>query len=137
MSDRTAIPDPRFEERRPVGELLGEIWQKTEVLLRHEVELGLVELDRRTDTARRDLGQAALGGAVAMAGFLVLLAAVVLFVAQYLAAWLSALIVGGVVSACGYGMLKLGARDARRQAAAPLGNDERTRGPMRRAEGDV
>lgn len=91
----------------------------------------MTELDRRTDRIEDDLKQAALGGAMALSGVLVLLAAIVLFLSQYMQPWLAALIVGAVVTASGYLTLKSGQRDIERHALDKESSEATHRNPQR------
>lgn len=93
---------PQGGDERPVGIILSQLWDKTELLVRQELALGLEELDRRTDRFGDKIKRAAMGGAVVFAGALALLAAAILFVAQYIAAWMSAGLFGLVVTTVGY-----------------------------------
>ena len=79
------------------------------LLVRKEVELAATEMTVTVRTAASHAATIAAGGALAHAGLLVLLAAVVLGLVQLgVSAWLSALIVAVVVMAAGYGMVSKG-----------------------------
>lgn len=94
---------------RSVIDLLRSLTFEMRDLVRDEVQLAKAEIT--TSVARMGGGAVSLaaGGLVAFAGFLVLLDAIVLLVARLFEAeqlWLAPLIVGMVVMAIGYGLLK-------------------------------
>lgn len=109
---------PRDE--RSLGELFAELARETGTLVRQEVELAKTEMTHKASRAGRDIGFLAVGGLVAYAGILALLAAAVLgLVAAGLDAWLAALIVGLIVAAVGYALVQRGLTALKREELAP------------------
>jgi drug/metabolite transporter (DMT)-like permease len=105
---------------RSLGELLAELSRETGVLVRKEVELATTEMTAKAKKAGADAGTAAAGGALAHAGLLILLAALVLGLAQLgIEPWLSALIVGIVTVAAGYMLVNKGLTSMKRATVAP------------------
>ena len=102
---------PARGEERPVGEIIGELWENTEKLVRQEMELGLAELDRKATRLKADVTMAAVGGSVLYAGVLTLVAAVVLLLSKAVDPWLAALIVGVAVSGIGFMLVQRGKKD--------------------------
>ncbi len=98
--------DPATE--RPIRELLLELWENTETLVHQELKLATSELDVKVSKAKSDLTKAAIGGAALYAGVLTLVAAVVLFVAKFMAPWVAALLVAVVVIGAGYSLVQKG-----------------------------
>jgi hypothetical protein len=94
-------------EPRPLGELFSELAQETGTLVRKEVELARVEMTAKASVALKEIAFVAVGGAVAFAGGLALLAAVILGLGTLIPIWLAALIVGVLVAGLG-GALALG-----------------------------
>ena len=90
------------KEERSIGELFSQLANDTTNLVRQEVRLAKVELGHKAAQVGRQVGLIALGGGVAYAGLLAVMAAVIVLLGQYVAVWLSALIVGVVVMAIGY-----------------------------------
>ena len=90
------------KEERSIGELFSQLANDTTNLVRQEVRLAKVELGHKAAQVGRQVGLIALGGGVAYAGLLAVMAAVIVLLGQYIAVWLSALIVGVVVMAIGY-----------------------------------
>jgi hypothetical protein len=113
--------DPRTGgDDRTLGELFAELSRETSVLIRKEVELAKTEVTRKARTAGMHAGMVAAGGALAHAGLLVLLAGIVLGLAQLgIPAWLSALIVAIAVVAMGYAVAMKGISALRSMNFAP------------------
>lgn len=93
------------KEERSLGDLLAELAGETGTLVRQEVALVGAELTEKATTAGRNIGFLAVGAAVAYAAVLALLAAIVLLLAQYIPAWMSALAVAATVGAVAYFMI--------------------------------
>lgn len=96
------------KEERSVGELLSELTRELSTLFRQEVTLAKTEMTQKASKAGKDVGFLAVGGAIAYAGFLAILAGVVLALGLVLPWWASALIVGVVVAAIGYFLIRKG-----------------------------
>jgi hypothetical protein len=99
-------------EERPLGQLLSDLSRQFTTLVRQEVELAKTEMTAKASKAGRDIGFLVAGGAVAYAGGLVLLAALVLVLVEIgLPGWLAATLVGLVVAGAGAFLVMRG-RDA-------------------------
>jgi len=90
------------KEERSIGELLAQLAGDTARLVRQEVLLAKVELGQKAADVGKQVGLITLGGALAYAGLLAIVAAVILLLGEYMPVWLSALIVGAVVMGTGY-----------------------------------
>jgi uncharacterized membrane protein YqjE len=89
-------------EDASLGELFADLARETTTLARQEVQLAKAELSQSAAEIGRSAASMLVGGAVAYAGFLALLAAVIVGLGQAgIAWWLAALIVGVVVVAIG------------------------------------
>ncbi len=107
-------------DERSLGELFGDLSRETSTLVRQEVTLAKTELTQTATQVGKDVGVLAVGGAIAYAGLLVLLAALVLgLVALGLPAWLAALIVGVVVAGVGYALVRRGLAALKAVTLAP------------------
>ena len=107
-------------DERSLGELFGDLSRETSTLVRQEVTLAKTELTQTATQVGKDVGVLALGGAIAYAGLLGLLAALVLgLIALGLPAWLSALIVGVVVAGAGYALVRRGLAALKAVSLAP------------------
>jgi uncharacterized protein (DUF983 family) len=89
-------------------------------LVRQEVALATTEMTAKAQKAAREAGTASAGGALAHAGFLVLLAALVLALTELgIPLWLSALIIALVTIILGYVLLQKGLGALRRTSVSP------------------
>lgn len=93
-------------DTRSLGELFSELANETTTLIRQEVALAKAELRQKAVSAGRDVGFIVVGGLLAYAGLLALIATVIIALALALPWWLAALIVGVVVVGIG-GLLAL------------------------------
>jgi len=110
---------PRQDERS-LGELLSELSRETGVLVRKEVELATTEMTAKAKKAAAGAGVAAAGGALAHAGLLVLLAAIVIGLAELgIQPWLSALIVAILTMVIGYVLVNTGLATMRQTSVMP------------------
>ncbi len=78
------------------------------MLVRQEVALAKTEMSDKAARAGRNAGVLAVGGAIAYAGLLALVAAAIIGLAHALAWWLSALIIGVLVVVIGVGLMWTG-----------------------------
>jgi hypothetical protein len=89
-------------DERSLGQLFGDLSRQLSTLVRQEIDLARTEVTTKAGAATRDAALIGAGGALAYAGLLVLLGAVVLLLVEAgLDAWLAALIVGIIVAAIG------------------------------------
>lgn len=105
---------------RSIGDLFKELSQETSTLVRKEVELATTEMTVKLKAASVHAGTVAAGGALAHAGLLVLVAALVIGLTQIgVTPWLSALIVGLLTIGVGYLLVSKGLTNLRRTSVAP------------------
>ena len=110
----------RSQDERSLGELFAELSRETGVLVRKEVELATTEMTAKARTAAAHVGTISVGGALAHAGLLVLLAAFVIGLTQLgVTAWLSATIVALVTIGVGYALATKGLARLRQTNFAP------------------
>ena len=110
----------RSQDERSLGELFAELSRETGVLVRKEVELATTEMTAKARTAAAHVGTISVGGALAHAGLLVLLAAFVIGLAQLgVTPWLSALIVAIATMGIGYALVSKGRASLSRANLAP------------------
>ena len=109
-----------LSEERSLGELFAELSRETGVLMRKELELATTEMAANARVAGTHAATVAAGGALAHAALLVLLAALVIGLAQLgIEPWLSALIVAVVTAAAGYVLIHKGLTALGRTKLAP------------------
>src|SRR5688500_14867275 len=108
------------KDERSLGELFAELSRETGQLVRKEVELATTEITARAKKAGTDAAVIAAGGALLHAALLVLLAALVIGLAQLgVMPWLSALMVGGLTAGVGYMLVSRGRASMRKSSLAP------------------
>jgi primosomal replication protein N len=127
--------DRRTSEDRPLSALFADLWRETTTLVHEEVELAKAELGQQMSQVTTGIGEIATGGAILLAGFIVLLFAVAgaleLALPEPHANWLAPLIVGGVVMVIGFIALARGRANMKASNLAP----ERTMESLRRDAG--
>jgi uncharacterized integral membrane protein len=114
-------------EERSLGQILRELRDESGLLLRKEVQLAKAEISEKASRVGANLGELAIGGGVAFAGALALLAAAVFALTSLLsqwmspavAVWLAPLIVGSLLAVLGYGMIKKAAAALQQERMAP------------------
>lgn len=104
---------------RSLGELFSELSRQTSTLVRQEVALAKAEMSQKASRASKDAGMIAAGGAIAYAGFLALVAAAVLLLANAIDWWLAALVVGVIVAAIGGLLIKVGLDQLKQTSPVP------------------
>jgi uncharacterized integral membrane protein len=123
----TQLEDPPYAARtqeRSLSTLFGDLAHEATTLVQQEIELAKAEFGEKVETVQRAGLSVAAGGAVLYAGFLVLLLALVAGVDQVLdrwvdTNWLAPLLVGLIVAAVGYAMLKRGQKAMQRDSIVP------------------
>jgi drug/metabolite transporter (DMT)-like permease len=119
-------------EERSLGQILRELRDESSQLLRKEVELAKTEMSEKASRVGSNVGALAVGGGVAFAGALALLAAVVFGLTSLLsqlmspgvAVWLAPLLVGLVLAFIGYGMINKAVDALKRERIAPTQTTE-------------
>jgi Flp pilus assembly protein TadB len=104
---------------RSLGELFSELSQETTTLIRQEVNLAKTEMSQKASRVGKDVGFLAAGGAVAYAGLLAIVAGVIALLGLVIPLWLSALLVGLVVAAIGYFLVRKGLDALKQEDPAP------------------
>jgi len=92
----------RSMENRPLGDLFGDLATEMSNLVRQEVALAKVEVTQKAKYVGRNVGYLVVGGAVAYAALLAILAAIVMLLARVMPNWGATLIVGVVAGAIGW-----------------------------------
>ena len=96
------LNENRSLENRPLGDLFGDLATDMSNLVRQEVTLAKVEITQKAKYVGRNVGYLVIGGAVAYAALLAIIAAVIMLLAKFVPDWGSALIVGVVVGGIGW-----------------------------------
>jgi hypothetical protein len=108
------------KDERALGELFGDLARDMGVLVRQELGLATTEIAHKATGAARDVAIVAVGGLVAYAGLLGILAALVIgLAAAGLSWWQAALAVGVVVAIVGAVVVQRGMAALKRVDFAP------------------
>jgi hypothetical protein len=93
------------KEERSLGDLFSELANETGTLVRQEVALAQVEITKKATDVGKNVGYLVVGGAVAYAAALAVIAAVIIGLSYFIPAWAAALIVGVAVGIVAYMMI--------------------------------
>ena len=85
-------------ENRPLGDLFSDLASDMSNLVRQEVALAKLEITQKATYLGRTVGYLVVGGAVAYAGMLAVLAAIIMLLDRVMPAWGAALLVGVLVA---------------------------------------
>jgi xanthine/uracil permease len=117
----------RPKDDRSLGQLLKELTHETSTLLKQEVNLAKTEMSEKASRVGANLGSLAVGGGVALLGALALLAFAIYglqallrqFMDPDIAVWLAPLIIGVVLAAIGYSLIKKALETLKRESITP------------------
>ena len=117
----------RPKDDRSLGQLLKELTHETSTLLKQEVNLAKTEMSEKASRVGANLGSLAVGGGVALLGALALLAFAIYglqallrqFMDPDVAVWLAPLIIGLVLAAVGYSLIKKALETLKRESITP------------------
>ncbi len=104
---------------RSLGELFAELTKEMTTLVRQEVTLAKTEMSQKASEAGKDVGFLGAGGALAYAGLLAIIAGIILALGEIIPMWVSALLVGLVVAAIGYFLVRKGLNALKQVKPAP------------------
>jgi Putative Actinobacterial Holin-X, holin superfamily III len=96
------LNENRSLENRPLGDLFGDLATEMSNLVRQEVALAKVEVAQKVKYVGRNVGYLVVGGAVAYAALLAILAGIIMLLAKVLPDWGAALLIGVVVAVVGW-----------------------------------
>ena len=116
-----------------VGSLLKQLAQEIPALFGKELALAKSEVRESMQATKAGVAAVAMGGAVALGGFLILLLAAVYGLSNVVDPWLAALIVGGITLLIGLGMVSAGKKKFEVQSFTP----DRTLDAMRKDKNAV
>jgi uncharacterized membrane protein len=96
------INENRSMENKPLGDLFSDLAAEMSNLVRQEVTLAKVEVSQKAKYVGRNVGYLVIGGAVAYAALLAIIAAVIMLLARVIPNWGATLLVGVVVAGIGW-----------------------------------
>jgi uncharacterized membrane protein YqjE len=95
------MQQPKYEEELSIRELISNLAQNMNNMIRKEIELAQVEMKAKARSSVKGIAMIGIGAVVLFGGFLFLLLTAVYALATVLPAWAAALIVAVVVLAAG------------------------------------
>jgi hypothetical protein len=107
------------KEERSLGELFSELATETSTLVRQEVALAQTELTQKATRVGKNVGFLVVGGAVAYAAVLAVIAAVIIGLSNFIPAWAAALIVGVAVGIAAFILISSALSALKRTNLAP------------------
>ncbi len=102
-------------ELQSLGDLFAKLTHEMRTLVVQELRLARTEVSEKVTQVERGVSALALGGAILFAGLLTIIACAVIALALVVQLWLSALIVGLVVSAIGFFMVASGRESLKKE----------------------
>jgi len=106
-------------DTRSLGELFASLSKDTTTLVRQEIELAKTEISEKVSETGKNVASLVVGGAIAYAALLFILAAIAVGLAQIMEPWLAVLIVGVVVAIVGLILVQKGMNALKRMNFAP------------------
>jgi hypothetical protein len=119
MREGEAARRAEHKGERSLGELFADLLEEIRTLVRQEMELAKAEMSQKAAVAGRSVAYIAVGGAAAYAGFLAIVASIVLGVSRVISLGWSALLVGIVVAVIGGFFAMKGINNLRRMEISP------------------
>jgi len=107
------------KEEKSLGDLFSELATETSTLVRQEVALAQTELTQKATRVGKNVGYLAVGGFVAYAAMLAVLAGIIMVLGLVIPVWLSAIIVGLVVGGIGYFLISSALAELRKTDPVP------------------
>jgi hypothetical protein len=95
-----------ISEKQSIGSLLTDFTNEMKTLFRDEFEMMRLEMSVKISKAGKHVGFIAAGGLLILAGFMILLGAVIWLLALFMQIWIASLIVGVAVTAIGAYLIK-------------------------------
>jgi Putative Actinobacterial Holin-X, holin superfamily III len=92
----------RSMDNKPLGDLFSDLASEMSNLVRQEVALAKVEVGQKAKYVGRNVGYLVVGGAVAYAALLAIIAAIIMLLDGVMPSWGAALLVGVVVGVVGW-----------------------------------
>ena len=108
------------DDERSLGDLFGDLARDMGTLVSQEVALARTELTQKAVQVGKDIAILAVGGLVAYAGLLALIAGVIFLLAERgVPLWASAMLVGGIIAIIGYVLVQRGISALKQQDLTP------------------
>jgi len=107
------------KEEKSLGDLFTELASETSTLVRQEVALAQTEMAAKATRVGKNVGYLVVGGAVAYAALLAIVAGVIIVLGMAIPLWVSALLVGAVIGVVAFFMISSAAAELRKTDPVP------------------
>ena len=107
------------KDERSLGDLFSELAGETGQLIRQEVALAQAELTTKATQVGKNVGFLAVGGAVAYAAMLAILAGVIMGLSYLMPAWIAAILVGAVVGIAAFVLISSALAELKKTNSKP------------------
>ncbi|WP_394824912.1 phage holin family protein [Pendulispora albinea] len=96
-----------------IGALLGSLASETGTLVRQEIRLASAEMGQTAKSATSHLGLLGVGGVLALAGLLTVIAGLILRLQPLVPMWISAMVIGIIAGGSGFLVVRRGMKALR------------------------
>lgn len=107
------------KDERSLGDLFSELASETGSLVRQEVALAQAELTDKASKVGKNIGFLAVGGAIAYAALLAVAAGIIIGLATFIPAWLSAILVGLAIGVISYFLISAALAELKKVSSMP------------------
>lgn len=115
INDQDLTREDANADGRNAVEIVASLWEKLESLVQLEMKLGLAVAEEKLDALKRDLIAKAIGGSVAFAAMLALVAGLIALMSLVMKVWIAAMITGVALGVTAFALLR---RDTKSLPAA-------------------
>ena len=106
-------------EEKSLGDLFTELAAETSTLVRQEGALAHTEIAHKATKVWKNVGYLVVGGAVAYAALLAIIAGIIIVLGMAIPIWVSALLVGAVIGIVAFFMISSAAAELRKTDPVP------------------
>ena len=99
---QSRMNEDRALENRSLGDLFAELANETGTLVRQEVALAKAEVTLKAKQVGKNVGYLLIGGAIAYAAFLAIIATLIMLLAKVMPQWGATLLVGLLIAGLGW-----------------------------------
>lgn len=99
---QSRMNEDRALENRSLGDLFAELATETGTLVRQEVALAKAEVTQKANQVGKNVGYLLIGGAIAYAAFLAVIATLIMLLAKVMPQWGATLLVGVLIAGLGW-----------------------------------
>lgn len=99
------------KDERSIGDLFSELANETTTLIKQEVALAQAEITQKAEKIGKNIGFLVIGGTIANAALLAIVASVIIGLGYFIPLWFSALIVGIIIGIVAAVLISIGLKN--------------------------